>query len=331
MAIFKFYQEAIGIDMGTANTVIADKNGIILVDEPSLVAINLKDYEVVAVGSEAKAMIGKTPENIAVISPIENGVIVDYESTCFMLSSFIKRARPSFSLFQPDALVCVSSRLSDVEKRSVEDCVHQAGARRVKIIDENISGLRGMGFDVDEAKGRLILNIGAGKVEASLVSLGGLVTSHCEPIGGESIITSIRQLLKRDYNLNLGFSNAEAILFKIGSLNSERENNTMLVSGNDLLSNMPKSLEISSKDIAPCILPVAKACIDSLRKVLEKTPPDLSADIVADGIYMVGGLSYIDYLADYIKEIVKMEINLAENPLTVCGVGAGLSLLKEEK
>lgn len=331
MAIFKFYQEPIGIDMGTANTVIADKNGIILLEEPSLVAINLKDYELVAIGSEAKAMLGKTPESVAVISPIENGIIVDYELTCYMLSSFIKRARPSFSLMQADACVCISSSLTDVEKRSLEDCVGQSGIRRVRLIEENVASLRGMGVDVDDAKGRLVLNAGAGTSEASLVSLGGPVTSHSETIGSEYIINNIRQILKKNFDLNVGFSSAEKILFKLGSLSSERENNTMLVSGNDLASNMPKSVEVSSKDIRSSILPVARACVDSLRKVLEKTPPDLSPDVVEDGIYLTGGLVYIDYFSDYIKEMMQMEVILAENPLEASGIGAGLALLKEEK
>ncbi|MDU5363115.1 MAG: rod shape-determining protein, partial [Finegoldia magna] len=195
MKLFKFQQEGLGIDLGTSNSIISDENGKIIINEPSVVAIDINNYDIVAVGTEAKSMIGKTPDNIVAISPIENGVIADFESTVSMLSYFIKKARPNFSVFQPEVCVSVSASLTDVERRSVEDLALNAGARSVKLVEENIASLKGLGVDVDEPTGHIILNIGAGTIEASVISLGGIVTSYCIKSGGEDIDQEIKQIL----------------------------------------------------------------------------------------------------------------------------------------
>lgn len=331
MALFKLQQDGLGIDLGTSYLVISDENGKILVNEPSVVAIDINNYDIVAVGAQAKSMIGKTPDNIVAISPIENGVIADFESTVSMLAYFIKKARPDFSLFQPDVCMCVSASLTDVERRSVEDLALNAGARSVKLIEENIASLKGIGVNVDEPTGHIILNVGAGTIEASVISLGGIVTSYCIKNGGENIDQDIKQILKKKFGVNIGISTAESIKIKIATLNSDRENNTMIVGGTDVISTMPKSVEIRAKDITPAIIPVVDMCIEALKKVLEKTPPDIANDIMKEGIYVVGGVSLIDYIHEYISNVLGMKVIRVDNPMECTGIGIGKFLKKGDK
>ena len=331
MKLFKFQQDGLGIDLGTSNSIISDEYGKIIINEPSVVAIDINNYDIVAVGTEAKSMIGKTPDNIVAISPIENGVIADFESTVSMLSYFIKKARPNFSVFQPEVCVSVSASLTDVERRSVEDLALNSGARSVKLVEENIASLKGLGVDVDEPTGHIVLNIGAGTIEASVISLGGIVTSYCIKSGGEDIDQEIKQILKKKFGVNIGISTAEAIKFKIATLNSDRENNTMIVGGTDVISTMPKSVEIRAKDITPAIVPIADMCIEALRKVLEKTPPDIANDIIAEGIYIVGGVSLIDYIHEYITNVLGIKVLKVESAMDCTGIGIGKFLKKGDK
>ena len=184
---------------------------------------------------------------------------------------------------------------------------------------------------MDEPTGHIILNIGAGTIEASVISLGGIVTSYCIKSGGEDIDQEIKQILKKKFGVNIGISTAEAIKFKIATLNSDRENNTMIVGGTDVISTMPKSVEIRAKDITPAIVPIADMCIEALRKVLEKTPPDIANDIIAEGIYIVGGVSLIDYIHEYITNVLGIKVLKVDSPMDCTGIGIGKFLKKGDK
>lgn len=322
-SFFRFVSEDIGIDLGTSRTIVSDKEGSILVNEPSVVAIDINTYEVLAVGLEAKRMVGKTPDNILAVSPLENGVIADFETTRAMITYFIQKASKGFALFQPRVLVTVPSGLTDVERRSVEDVALYAGARDVILIEENIASAIGLGIDISQPKGHLIVNVGAGTIEVSVVSLNGIVASHSQKIGGEFIDNQIQYILKKKHNLVIGISSAEDIKKKIGTIEKFRQSDEMEISGRDLVTGMPKIIKIKNQDILGAITPVVVDIVSSIRTVLEKTPPEISGDIAREGIYLLGGLSRIGGLSTYISSQLNMPVIKVEHPQNIAGIGAG--------
>lgn len=322
-SFLRIVSDNIGIDLGTSNTIIADKEGNIIINEPSVVAIDLDSYEVLAVGLEAKEMVGKTPENIVAVSPLENGVIADFETTRAMLTYFMKKAIKGFSLFQPRVIMTVPSGLTDVERRSVEDVVLYAGARDVVLVEENIASAIGMGMDIEKPKGHLIVNIGAGTIEASIVSLGGIVSSHSEKIGGEYIDNQIQYLLKKKYNLVIGISTAEEIKIKLGTIEKYRMQDEIEIGGRDLVTGMPRTIKIKTEDILKAIMPVVLSSVSAIKTVLEKTPPEISSDIAKEGIFLLGGLSQLGGLGEYILAELAIPVNRAKNPQDLTGIGAG--------
>ncbi|MDO5649689.1 MAG: rod shape-determining protein, partial [Gallicola sp.] len=284
------------------------------------------NYEVRAVGNEAKEMLGKTPDNILAVRPLENGVIADFETAQAMLTYFLRKAVRGYSLFQPRLAITIPMALTDVERRSVEDVGLHAGARDVRLVEENIASAIGLDIDVEMPEGHLLINVGAGTIEASVVSLGGVVASHCEKLGGEDIDTNIQYLLKKHFNLLIGIQTAEEIKIRLGSIEEYDQKNTMEVTGRDLVTGMPKTINIRASDIIEAINPIILDTVKSVRDVLEKIPPDISADIVREGIYFLGGVSQINGFAEYIESEINIDVLKVENPETCTGVGIGKSI-----
>ncbi len=324
--LMKIFPADLGVDLGTSRTIISKKDGTILIDEPSVVAIDMGNYEVRAVGNEAKEMLGKTPDNILAVRPLENGVIADFETAQAMLTYFLRKAIRGYSLFQPRLAITIPMALTDVERRSVEDVGLHAGARDVRLVEENIASAIGLDIDVEMPEGHLLINVGAGTIEASVVSLGGVVVSHCEKLGGEDIDTNIQYLLKKHFNLVIGIQTAEEIKIRLGSIEEYDQKNTMEVTGRDLVTGMPKTINITASDIIEAINPIILDTVKSARDVLEKIPPDISADIVREGIYFLGGVSQINGFAEYIESEINIDVLKVENPETCTGVGIGKSI-----
>ncbi len=325
-SFLNFFARDIGIDLGTANTVISDINGNILVNEPSVVAIDLTTYELLAVGIEAKNMIGKTPENIMAVRPLENGVIADFELTQAMLSYFIKKANKGFSVMQPRAVVTVPSFLTDIEKRAVEDVVIYAGCRNVILVEENIASALGMGFNINEPKGKLIVNIGAGTIQTSIVSLMGVVSSNSIKYGGDNVDKNIRIFVKQNHNFLIGKATCEYLKNSICTLNKENLYRKASISGKDLVTGMPKVVEISANDLLECISPLVTEVFSSIRNVLEKTPPEISGEVILDGMKLCGGVSKLEGLAESITENIRIEAKNTSNAIEATGIGIGKSL-----
>lgn len=319
----KLFPADLGVDLGTSRTIISKKDGTILIDEPSVVAIDMSNYEVRAVGHEAKEMLGKTPESILAVRPLENGVIADFETAQAMLTYFLRKANKGYSLFQPRLTITIPTALTDVERRSVEDVGLHAGARDVRLVEENIASAVGVEIDVEKPEGHLIINAGAGTIEVSVVSLGGVVASHCEMLGGENIDTNIQYLLKKHFNLIIGIQTAEEIKIELGSIEEYDQKNSMEVTGRDLVTGMPKTIEITTADILEAINPVILATLKSTRNVLEKIPPDISADIVKEGIFFLGGVSQINGFAEFITSEIDIDVLKVDNPETCTGIGIG--------
>lgn len=325
-SFLKFFARDLGIDLGTGNTVISDANGNIIVNEPSVVAIDMSTYEVVAVGIEAKNMLGKTPENIMAVKPLENGVISDFELTQAMLTYFIKKANNGFTVFQPKAIVTVPSFLTDVEKRAVEDVVVYAGCRDVVLIEENIASALGMGIDINEPKGNLIVNIGAGTIQSSIVSLAGVVSSNAVKYGGDNIDRNIGAYIKKEYNLLVGNSTCEYLKNNSCTLNRDNLYKKTSISGKDLVTGMPKVIEISANELLDSVIPLVQETFSSIRTVLEKTPPEISGEVVYSGIKLCGGLSNLDGFAESITDNIKISTETMENPIDITGIGIGKTL-----
>lgn len=325
-SFFNFFARDIGIDLGTANTVISDINGNILVNEPSVVAIDLTTYELLAVGIEAKNMIGKTPENIMAVRPLENGVIADFELTQAMLAYFIRKANKGFSVMQPRAVVTVPSFLTDIEKRAVEDVVIYAGCRNVILVEENIASALGMGFNINEPKGKLIVNIGAGTIQTSIVSLTGVVSSNSIKFGGDNVDKNIRVFVKQNHNFLIGKATCEYLKNSICTLNKENLYRKASISGKDLVTGMPKVVEISAHDLLECITPLVTEVFSSIRNVLEKTPPEISGEVILEGMKLCGGLSKLEGLAESITENIRIEAKNTSNAIEATGIGIGKSL-----
>ncbi|MDL2310835.1 rod shape-determining protein [Peptostreptococcaceae bacterium OttesenSCG-928-C18] len=325
-SLLRFFAKDLGIDLGTGNTIISDANGNILVNEPSVVAIDLTTYEILAVGIEAKNMLGKTPGNIMAVRPLDNGVIADFELTQAMLTFFVKKANSIFSVFQPKAVITVPSFLTDVEKRSVEDVVIYAGCRDALLIEENIAAAIGMGLDINEPRGHLISNIGAGTIQSSIISLAGVVSSKAVKYGGDNVDRDIRNYIKKNHNLLVGNSTCEYIKNAICTLKNENLHRTTIVSGKDLVTGMPKTIELAAESLLDCVVPLVNETISSIRDVLEKTPPEISREILMDGIILCGGVSSLDGLAEAIEENLEIKTNISKNPINLTGVGVGKAI-----
>lgn len=327
MGLFSAFTKDMGIDLGTANTLVYVKGKDIVIREPSVVAIQTNTKQVLAVGEEAKKMIGRTPGNIVAIRPLRDGVIADFDITQNMLKYFIRRAtQKRRSLFQPRVVVCVPSGVTEVEKRAVEEAAIHAGARDAYLIEEPMAAAIGAGLPVHEATGSLIVDVGGGTTEVAVISLGGIVTSKSIRIGGDELDESIVNYIKREYSLMIGERTAEDIKITIGSANLNAKEAKMKIRGRDLVSGLPKTVEIGSKEIYEAMKEPIYNILEAIKSTLEKTPPELAADIMEQGIMLTGGGALLDGVDLLIKSETGMPVHIAESPLDCVAIGTGKAL-----
>ena len=326
MKFFNLFNKDMGIDLGTANTLVYIKNRGVVAREPSVVAIQTNTKQVLAVGEEAKKMIGRTPGNIVAIRPLKDGVIADFDVTQNMLKYFIKKAYKRRSLIQPRVVICVPSGVTEVEKRAVEEAAIHAGARDAYLIEEPMAAAIGAGLPVQEATGSLIVDIGGGTTEVAVISLGGIVTSRSIRVGGDEFDEAIVNYIKKEYSLAIGERTAEEIKITIGTADVNSEVVKMDIRGRDLISGLPKTLEISSKEIYEAMKEPISNIIDSIKSTLEKTPPELAADIMEQGIMLTGGGAQLDGIDRVIINETQMPVIIAENPLDCVAIGTGKAL-----
>ncbi len=330
-SLFGFFSKDLAIDLGTANTLVYVKGKGIVSNEPSVVAVykdNRGSKKVIAVGEEAKKMLGKTPGNIIAIRPLKDGVIADFEITEAMLKYFIQKIHNKKSYARPRIVISVPSGITPVEKRAVKESAESAGAREVYLIEEPMAAAIGVGLPITEPSGNMIVDIGGGTTEVAVISLAGIVYCNSVRVAGDKIDEAIIQYIKRKYNLLIGERTAEIIKITIGSAypNPIDDELTMEVKGRDLVGGIPKTLEISSKEIREAISEPVNAIIEAIRIALERTPPELASDIVDKGIVISGGGALLRNLDLLIKEVTRLPVIIAENPLTAVAEGTGKAL-----
>jgi len=315
-----------GIDLGTANTLVHVKGKGIMLREPSVVAIQRDNGEVLAVGEEAKQMIGRTPGNIVAVRPMKDGVIADFDVTQAMLKYFIRKAMNTKSFVRPRVVVGVPSGVTEVEKRAVVDAAMQAGAREAYLIEEPMAAAIGAGLPVEEAMGSMVVDIGGGTTEIAVISLGGIVTSRSIRIGGDEMDDAISQYIKKTYNLMIGERTSEEIKIKIGSAIVPDGNASLDIRGRDLVSGLPKTLTIKSSEIKEALSEPIQKIIEAVKGTLEKTPPELAADVMDHGIMMTGGGALLRNLDKLLSHETGMPVLVAEDALSCVGEGTGKSL-----
>lgn len=316
-----------GIDLGTANTLVHIKGKGIVLREPSVVAIKSDTGDVLAVGDEAKRMIGRTPGSIVAIRPMKDGVIADFDVTQAMLKYFIRKAMNTKSFVRPRVVVGVPSGVTEVEKRAVIDAAQQAGAREAYLIEEPMAAAIGAGLPVEEATGSMVVDIGGGTTEIAVISLGGIVTSCSIRIGGDEMDSSIIQYIKREYNLLIGERTAEEIKINIGTaIVNPNQDKTMDIRGRDLVSGLPKTVRVKSSEICEALSEPVHKIVDAVKGTLEKTPPELAADVMDHGIMMTGGGSLLNSLDKLLSHETGMPVLVSEDALSCVGEGTGRSL-----
>jgi len=315
-----------GIDLGTANTLVHVKGKGIVLREPSVVAIQRDTGEVLAVGEEAKQMIGRTPGNIIAIRPLKDGVIADFDVTQAMLKYFIRKAIDTKSFIRPRVVVGVPSGVTEVEKRAVIDATIQAGAREAYLIEEPMAAAIGAGLPVHEPTGNMVVDIGGGTTEVAVISLGGIVTSRSIRIGGDELDEAIIQYIKRTYNLMIGERTSEEVKISIGSAIPPVVDETLDIRGRDLVTGLPKTLTIRATEIQRALNEPVFGIIEAVKVTLEKTPPELASDIMDRGIVMTGGGSLLRGLDTLLNKETGMPVHIAEDALSCVAIGTGRAL-----
>lgn len=323
------FSNDLAIDLGTANTLVFMKGKGIVAFEPSVVAVQ-KDSrgnkKVLAVGKEAKEMLGRTPGSIEAIRPMKDGVIADFEVTEAMLRYFIRKAHNRKTLIRPRIIICIPFGITEVEKRAVRESAESAGAREVYLIEEPMAAAIGAGLPVTEPTGNMIVDIGGGTSEVAVISLGGIVFSISVRVAGDKMDEAIIQYLKRKYNLLIGERMAEQIKIQLGTAYPETDPLTMEIKGRDLIEGVPKTLTINSEEVREAIAEPVNAIIEGIKVTLERTPPELAADIVDKGIVLAGGGALLRNLDKLIREETGLPVTVAEDPLTAVVMGSGKAL-----
>lgn len=321
-----FFSNDIGIDLGTANTLVYVKDHGIVLREPSVVAVHQNTNKVLAVGDEAKRMLGRTPGNIIAIRPLKDGVIADFEVTEEMLRHFISKVHNRRRMVRPRVVIAVPSGITEVEKRAVKDSATHAGAREVYLIEEPMAAAIGVGLPVQDAAGNMIIDIGGGTTEVALISLSGIVFSRSIRVAGDELDEAIAQYMKRAYNLMIGERTAEEIKIKIGSAYKLEKETTMEVKGRDLVAGLPKTITISSQEVREALTEPVATIVDSVRITLERCPPELSADLVDRGLVLAGGGALLRGLDKLLSEETGLPVHVAEDPLSAVAEGTGKAL-----
>ncbi len=330
MNLFNYFSNDIAIDLGTANTLVYAKDKGILINEPSIVAISRVNQEIVAIGEDAREMIGRTPDEISTIRPLKDGVIADFELAEEMIRYFIRKMK--FNRFiRPLVVVCIPSGITEVEKRAVRDSAEHAGAREVYLVEEPMAAAIGVDMPIMDPIGSMIVDIGGGTTEIAVIALGGIVTSVSVRIAGDEMDEAIVQYMKRKYNLLIGEKTGEQIKCTIGSTLPYKEDGSLHVKGRDLIAGIPKTVEITSKEIQEALTEPVNSIVEAVKLTLERTPPELSADILDRGIILSGGGSLLKGLDMFIRDKTSLVVSVAEDPLTCVVRGTGLIVEDIEK
>ena len=322
MGLFPFFSNDLGIDLGTANTLIYVSGRGLLIDEPSVVALDKNTKTVKAFGLEAKKMLGRTPGEIEAIRPIKDGVIADFDLVEEMLKHFIKKVQKYPSFFRPRAVIGVPSGITEVEKRAVVDSAESAGVREVYLVAEPMASAIGMGIPVNEPSGNMVIDIGGGTSEIAVIALFGMVFDMSVRVGGDEMDEAIVSYLKKTYNLLIGESTAEQIKIQIGSAFPLEDELEMEVKGRDLVAGIPKTLRITSTEIRDALNEPISIIVEAVKQALEQTPPELSADILDKGIIMTGGSSLLRGLDERLRQETNLPVNVIDEPLTCVARGA---------
>ena len=325
-SILGFFSNDLAVDLGTANTVVFVKGKGIVLREPSVVAIHNESKEVLAVGSEAKQMLGRTPGNIVAIRPMRDGVIANFEVTEAMIKYFIRKVHNRKTLVRPRVVIGVPSGITQVEKRAVRDSAASAGAREVYLMEEPMAAAIGVGLPIASPTGNMIVDIGGGTTEVAVISLSGIVYSRSVRVAGDEMDEAIINYIKRKYNLLIGERTSEEIKIKIGSAYPMEEKQEMEIKGRDLVAGIPKVLIINDEEIREALAEPVSTIVETVKIALERTPPELAADIIDKGIVMAGGSSMLKGLDLLLREETGLPIILAEDPLSAVALGTGKAL-----
>lgn len=321
----------IGIDLGTANTLVFMKGKGIIIREPSVVAVDTRTDEVKSVGQEAKDVIGRTPGSIVAIRPLKDGVIADFDITTAMLEQFIQKAMNKTFLARPRVVICIPSGVTAVERRAVKEAAERAGAKRVSIIEEPMAAAIGANLMVADPIGNMVVDIGGGTSEVAVISLGGIVAAKSVRVGGDEFDNAIINYIKKKYSLLVGERTAEDIKIQIGSAFPYENEGTMNIKGRNLLNGLPENIEISSEEVREALQDPLASVLEAVRITLEKTPPELAADIIDQGITLTGGGALLRGLDKLISQETGMPVYVAENPLDCVAVGTGRVLENIDK
>ena len=321
-----FFSKDIGIDLGTANTLVYIKGKGIVMREPSVVAVDIRSDTVLAVGSQAKEMIGRTPGSIVAMRPLKDGVIADFDITATMLKYFIKKAVHANLFSRPRVVICIPSGVTEVERRAVEDAARQAGGGDVDLIEEPMAAAIGAGLPVAEATGSMIVDIGGGTSEVAVISLGDIVSSVSVRVAGVRFDDAIVSYVKKKYNLLIGERTAEEIKIQIGSAFPYEDEQSMAIKGRNLVDGLPKNVVISAAEVREALADPLSSIIDAVKSTLEKTPPELSADIIDHGIMLTGGGALLRGFDKLVAQETGMPVHIAERPLDCVVDGTGKRL-----
>ncbi len=324
--LFKLGSKDIGIDLGTANILVMLKGKGIILNEPSVVAINKKTGDILATGTEAKDMLGRTPEKIKAVRPLKDGVIADFTATELMLKNLFKKINEKYNIGKPRVVVGVPSGITEVEERAVEESIYQAGAKEVYLIEEPMAAAIGSNINVEEPSGNIIVDIGGGTTEVAVISLGGIVVSKSLRVAGDELDEDIINYIKREYNILIGQTTAEQVKKQIGCVMPLIKEEQMEVKGRDLNSGLPVAINITSNEIGEAIKYSINEIVDVVKSTLEKTPPELTSDIAQKGIVLAGGGALIKNLDKLLSQRTGMPVYVAENPLNSVVVGTGKTL-----
>lgn len=320
------FNKDIGIDLGTANTLVYMKGKGIIMREPSVVAVDTKTDTVRYVGHEAKEVIGRTPGSIVAVRPLKEGVIADFDITASMLQIFIKKACGNGMFTRPRVIICIPSGVTEVERRAVREASLKAGARQVMVIEEPMAAAIGAGLPVSEATGSMVVDIGGGTSEVAVISLGGIVASRSVRVGGDAFDSAIIAYIKRKYNLLVGERTAELIKIEVGSAYKLEEENTLDIKGRNLVDGLPKNITVHSEEIREALDEPLQRIIEAIKETLERTPPELAADIIDHGIMLTGGGALLRGLDQLVSSHTGIDVHVAETPLDCVATGAGMVL-----
>lgn len=332
--MYNMFSSDLAVDLGTANTLIYVKGRGVVSSEPSVVAINSNTKEILAIGQEAKNMLGRTPANISAVRPMKDGVIADYDTTEKMIRYFILKVHNRKSLVRPRMVICIPSGVTQVEKRAVKDSAIQAGAREVYLIEEPMAAAIGAGLPIQEPSGNMVVDIGGGTTEVAVISLSGIVYANSVRVGGDEMDDNIVNYIKRQYNLLIGTATAEDLKIKLGSAFPLENEIKTEIKGRDLVTGIPKTIEISDSEIREALKESIGKIVDAVRIALEQTPPELSADIVDRGIVLTGGGALLKNLDKRLSHETGLPIIVSDDPLKAVALGSGkvlddLELLKK--